>query len=145
MSSNRRRRFTQAVSRGRRFEAEERAGWSHIPRDQIGFEASTHWEGRRGRIDILIRDEDGSVAIAEVKATDWDRIRPHRIRPTALRHARQIWRYIEDHNTTQNRSVSPALVYEYPPRRQGVRAQVEQLLNDRFIQVVWRKDTPARQ
>jgi len=34
--------------------------------------------GRRGRIDIFVNDDDpeSSVAIVEIKATDWDKIAP---------------------------------------------------------------------
>ena len=84
--------FEENIRRGRRFETEEKAGWSHIPRDQIQCEATTTWESKRGRIDIKIDERDGSVAIVEIKATNWDALMPKSIRPTAHRHARQVWR-----------------------------------------------------
>jgi hypothetical protein len=86
--------FEEAWRRGRAFEVEERAGWDHVPEEHIQFEAATTWESKRGRIDIKI-DDGKDIAVVEIKATDWDRLKPGSIRSTALRHARQIWRYID--------------------------------------------------
>jgi Holliday junction resolvase-like predicted endonuclease len=132
-------RFSEDVRRGRRFEAEERAGWRHIARQNIAFEAATAWGPKRGRIDIKIDEDAGYIAIVEIKATDWDRLKRDRIRATARRHSRQIWRYVDDHVENQGKEVCPALVYEYEPSDARVRAEVEQVLNDCLIQVVWRK------
>ena len=131
--------FQENVRRGRRFEAEERAGWSHLPKQHIQWEASTTWASKRGRIDIKIDQRDGSAAIVEIKATDWDGLPPKRIRPTAQRHARQVWRYINDYVELQRKDVCAGVVYENEPSQDQVRALVEQVLNERFIQAVRRK------
>jgi hypothetical protein len=97
-------------------------------------------EGRRGRIDARIDEIEGlpgSVVISENKATDWDGLRRDRVRSTALRHARQIWRYIETELNVR-RDVIPALVYPRTPRTSGRRKEIEQILNAQLIQVVWR-------
>ncbi len=132
------REFQEYCRRGRAFEAEERAGWGHIPREHIQFEAATAWGSRRGRIDIRI-DDGTDIAVVEIKATNWDRLKRGTIRRTALRHARQIWRYIDDHVETQGKSVSPGIVYEYEPKDDAIRMEIERVINDRCVQVVWRK------
>lgn len=132
-----------AWRRGRAFEAEERAGWDHVPREHIQFEVSTRWQSKRGRIDIRI-DDGKDIAVVEIKATDWDRLKPGTIRSTALRHARQIWRYIDDHVETQGRSVDPGIVYEFEPTDDAIRLEVERAINGRCVQVVWRKGRQAR-
>ena len=71
-------KFRNNIRRGRRFEAEEKAGWGHIAQTHIAFEASTSSGGKDGRIDIKIDEHLGYIAIVEVKATDWNKLRHHR-------------------------------------------------------------------
>lgn len=133
------REFQKRVSRGRKFEEWERSHWNSELNSAAEFEAPTQWEGKRGRVDIRLKlEEDGHIVIVEIKATDWDRLKEHRLRPTALRHARQIWRYIEDHLSPMD--VTPAIVYPSPPAISGRKGQVEEILNERGIQVVWREE-----
>ena len=104
----------------------------------VEFEAATAWKGRRGRIDLrLVDEEDGHSVVVETKATDWDRMASHRVRPNALRHARQLWRYIDAE--LESRQVLPALVYPNEPDTPGRKKEIESILNERFIQVVWRE------
>ena len=131
--------FLKRVGRGRKFEEWERSHWKGGINDDAEFEASTQWNGKRGRVDIRLRmDEAGQIVIVEIKATDWDRMKANRMRPNALRHANQIWRYIEAHLKPSD--VIPAIVYSSPPKTPGRKEQVESLLNERGIQVVWREE-----
>jgi len=99
------------------------------------------WQKRR--VDIwLILEEGGEIVIVEIKATVWDKIKADRVRSTALRHARQIWRYIEGH--LKPLDVTPAIVYPPSPLIPGRKEQVEEILNERGIQVVWREEYPLR-
>ncbi len=133
------RQFFKNVSRGRKFEEWERSHWNSGVNTAAEFEASTLWEGKRGRVDIRLKlEEDGQTVLVEIKATNWDRLKEHRVRPTALRHARQIWRYIEDHLSPLD--VTPAIVYPSPPTKPGCKEEIEEILNDRLIQVVWREE-----
>jgi hypothetical protein len=133
------RQFFKNVSRGRKFEKWERSHWNSGVNTAAEFEASTLWKGKRGRVDIRLKlEEDGQTVLVEIKATNWDRLKEHRVRPTALRHARQIWRYIEDHLSPLD--VTPAIVYPSPPTIPGRKEQVEEILNERGIQVVWREE-----
>lgn len=87
--------FIYRVKRGRKFEEWERSRWNGRINSAAEFEAPTQWKGKRGRVDIRLKlEEDGHTVIVEIKATDWERLKAHRVRPTALRHAHQIWRYI---------------------------------------------------
>jgi hypothetical protein len=131
-------KFSENVRRGRRFEAEEKAGWNHIPVKRIHFEASTIWSSKRGRIDIKIDENDGSVTIIEIKSTNWDALSQHRIRCTSQHHARQLWRYINDYLLNQSMDVCAGIIYENEPNNRQVGILVEQVLNDQGIQVVWR-------
>jgi hypothetical protein len=83
-------------------------------------------------------EEDGNIVIVEIKATDWNAIKEERVRSTALRHARQIWRYIDAHLTPLD--VTPAIVYPSPPKTSGRAELIETILNERGIQVVWREE-----
>jgi len=133
--------FIKRIKRGRKFEAWERSHWNSKLNSAREFEAPTQWEGKRGRVDIKLElKEDGSVVIVEIKATNWDKIKGSGVRSTALRHSRQIWRYIEDHLTPLD--VIPAIVYPSPPTTSGRKEQVEEILNERGIQVVWREEYP---
>lgn len=133
------RKFRNNVKRGRKFEAWERKHWNNELNSTAEFEAPTQWQGKRGRVDIRLRLEDnGEIVIVEIKATKWDNIKESNVRSTALRHSRQIWRYIEDHLSPLD--VTPAIVYPSPPTSSERQEQIEEILNERFIQVVWREE-----
>jgi hypothetical protein len=136
--------FLQRIRRGREFEKNERSHWRPRGDEELSFEAPSHHKGKRGRIDIRLFDlEEGFTVVVELKATDWDRMAPHRVRPNALRHTRQIWRYIEAE--LENADVLPALVYPAVPETPGRKGGVESILHERFIQVVWRGDGDSRE
>jgi len=131
--------FIQRVNRGRKCEEWERSHWNSKLNSASEFEAATEWEGKRGRVDIRLKlEEDGNIVIVEIKATNWDKIKESGVRSTSLRHSRQIWRYIEAHLTPLD--VIPAIVYPSPPITPGRKEQVEEILNERGIQVVWREE-----
>lgn len=133
------RNYLVDTQRGRLFEMEERAGWDHVPKEFVSHETQTEWLTKKGRIDIRIDEQDGVVTIVELKATDWDRQKPERLRPNALRHARQVWRYINDYVENRGKVVFAGIVYENEPRSEAVRLAVEEIVNAKFIQVAWRK------
>lgn len=131
--------FLKCISRGRRFEKWERSQWNDELNSAAMFEAPTEWKGKRGRVDIRLNlTDDGQIVIVELKATDWDKIKESRVRANALRHANQIWRYIDAHLSPAD--VIPAVVYPAPPKSTKRKEQLENILNERGIQVVWRED-----
>jgi hypothetical protein len=114
---------------GRRFEDREKATWQKLDSGRAETEARTVFERRRGRVDVRVDEEDGSVSIVELKATDWDRMKANRVRPNALRHARQVWRYVNA-ELSEGAEVCPGVVYESTPSDHAVRSLVEETLNE---------------
>ena len=139
-----RKSFLKQIRRGREFERWERSYWTGDETEDVGFETPTRWKGKRGRIDIRLADaEEGYIIVVELKATQWDKMLPHRVRPNALRHARQIWRYIEAElqqaqGDIHLNEVHPAIVYPTTPKTPGRKKEIETILNEQGIQVVWR-------
>jgi hypothetical protein len=137
--------FFERMHRGRKFEEWERSYWTGDGNEDIGFETPTRWKGKRGRIDIRLADaKEGRIVVVELKASDWDKMSPHRVRSNALRHARQIWRYIEaellqGQENTGSQGILPAIVYSTEPKTPGRKDTVETILKERGIQVVWRE------
>jgi hypothetical protein len=80
------------------------------------------------------------VVIVELKASNWDQMTSRRVRPNALRHARQLWRYVETELDVLHHEVLPAIVYPVAPKTPGRKAEIEAILEERGIQVVWRAE-----
>lgn len=133
----------RVLRKGKAFEKKEKREWN-ATRQKLAFENPvTDPKGKRGRMDIYVpKAGKGLVSIAEIKATNWNKISNARIRQNVLRHARQIWRYIEI-EIERGADVSPGLIYPRAPRKKAVKDLVENLLNERLIQCVWRKDHPG--
>jgi len=128
--------FFRRITRGREFENYERSQWKkEVALAQ--FEVPTRLEGKRGREDIrLVDNKEGFTVVVEIKASNWDVMKPERVRPNALRHARQLWRYIEAELHPQD--VIPAVVYPIAPQMPGRKDEIEAIFEERLIQVVWR-------
>ncbi len=126
---------------GKVFEDLEASNWNAPEHDAVQERPLSVWKGKRGFVDLRLRlmdVEEGHAVLVEIKASDWDRMAPHRVRPNALRHARQIWRYIEP-ELLEERLVSPALVYPKESETPGRKEEIEEILHDQAIQVVWRE------
>ena len=134
------RRKQEWAVRGRGFEKIEKAGWRQVEVENLTFESFVRLEnGRNGRADILIKDDDGWFSIIEIKASDWDIMADHRIRPNLLRHVRQLMSYVEPfHN--RGIDICPALIYPSAPKSLERRRIIESLLEEKWIQVVWAKE-----
>ncbi len=124
-------------TRGKQFELAENAEWQELSDMRVTLQHSLKvQQGGRGRIDILIEEDDGSYSIIEVKATNWDDMAEHRVRPNILRHARQVMRYVYPF-WERGVDVCPGMIYPRAPRSIGRKLQVEAALAERSIQVVW--------
>jgi len=127
------------AARGRAFETAEELGWRPGAGDwtsvlrQVEFKTPS---GRRRRPDLVVEIDDGTTVVIETKATDWDVMAPHRIRPNVQRHVKQLLRYVEQ--LDRNQGVHPALVYPNVPADEAKRAAVEEIAYAAFVQVVWR-------
>jgi len=131
--------FLRRMSRGRKFEKWEKAHYLDGVKETPLFETPANWKGKRGRVDIRIDiPENNQVVVIEIKASDWDKMKPHRVRPNALRHVRQVWRYIEAY--VSPREVIPALVYPSTPKTPGRKEEIEAILDEHSIAAVWRDE-----
>ncbi len=58
-------------------------------------------------------------------------MRPDRVRANALRHARQLWRYIEPLLDRHKRDVCAGIIYEHFPKKPGRVEAVEEIHHER--------------
>lgn len=90
-----------------------------------------------GRADILI-DLVTFAAIFELKATDWDLIKPVNVDRNLYRHQRQVFKYIDAQMRTFEEGVSLGILYPEPPKRPGLRRYIENAMSDRYgLPVYW--------
>lgn len=141
------------IKKGREFEKWERSFWQGKEFEGVSFEKQTAYQGKKGRVDIELDMTDiGQFVLVEIKATDWEKINPTRVRPNVLRHARQLERYlkaaVEMFNTSYpnanifetSEGIVPAIIYINPPSNETTKELIVYLLNERAIQVVWRTE-----
>ena len=135
-------REPRRLRRGKTFHRSVQLSWSNV-KGAIFEKAIRDLHGRRRRIDVFIDDGEEWVSIVEIKRSDWDRMRPDRVRPNALRHARQTWLYIEPFLEHSGGYVCPGILYEKLPTTPGRVAEVESILHERGLQVVWQNESKA--
>ncbi len=68
-----------------------------------------------GRADILITELDDVVAVLEIKATDWDRIKTKNIKKNLWRHQNQLYSYVEKFLEIDKKSLSAYIIYPTRP------------------------------
>jgi len=95
-------------------------------------------------MDVYVTDLDDDqgefVFIVEIKATDWDRIKPKNIRRNLSSHRRQLWRYAEDPHIEQGVDVGLGIVYPRKPKRRGLVREIESYMEEYGIVVTWFDD-----
>lgn len=100
--------------------------------------ASDRFERRRiGRIDVFVADAGDLAVIVEIKATNWDRIKPRNIQRNLASHRRQVWKYIEKYVDGDGVDVCAGIIYPSEPKSEGLKERVESYLNGHGLQVVW--------
>ena len=106
--------------------------------------------GRKGRIDVFVSDDDpeGVVAIVEIKATDWDKMNEKAVRRNIRRQINQIWKYINSQiykgdfvPSGEGKSVCPGIIFPNRPRNIKRMEFIEKLFEDEGIPVVWHDET----
>jgi hypothetical protein len=70
---------------------------------------------KSGRADILISDLGDIQAVLEIKATDWDRIKPGNVKKNLWRHQNQLYSYIEKFLEIDKQSLSAYIIYPTRP------------------------------
>ena len=99
--------------------------------------------GRRGRVDIFVGDDSDQnhVAVIEIKASDWNRMKPKSVRRNAMRQVRQIWSYIDSQVELDGKDVSPGIIFPNKPFDNERLEEIEKIFNDWGIQVVWHDES----
>lgn len=87
-----------------------------------------HKRNKVGRVDIWIEDRGvDAIAVYEIKATDWDMIKPRNVRRNIYRHQKQLLNYVYKYSFRDNLQVTYGLIYPHPPERDGLRDHIETL------------------
>ncbi len=116
--------------------------WLNTAEGKILIEkAITKPTGRKGRIDIFVDDDgDKLVAVAEVKASDWDKMKDSAVRRNVRRQIKQIWDYIES-QLKMKKDVSPGIIFPKRPKDQERMRLIEEMFEEEGIPVVWQNET----
>ena len=132
----------EQLSRGKAFHKKIQADWLGTAEGQILIEkAITKPTGRKGRIDIFVDDDgDKLVAVAEVKASDWDKMTDSAVRRNVRRQIKQIWDYIES-QLKMKKDVSPGIIFPKRPKDQERMRLIEEMFEEEGIPVVWQNET----
>lgn len=95
---------------------------------------------KRGRLDIFVNELGEFVSVIEIKSTDWDKIKPKKVRKLLASHRRQIWNYISKYLDDEKIDICPGIIYPNVPISNELRECIEEYLNSYSIQVVWYYD-----
>lgn len=130
------------LRRGKALHKKMQADWIKTAKGKILIEkAIIKPTGRKGRIDIFV-DDDGSrsVAVAEVKATDWDKMTDSAVRRNIKRQVKQIWDYIES-QLAEKKQISTGIIFPKRPKNKARMKLIEESFEAEGIPVVWQDET----
>ncbi len=140
-------REPKQLSRGKAFHKLVQADWKATAEGDICIEESIPLlirpgalNARGGRMDIYVDESEGYVSIVEIKATNWDAIKPRNIQRNLASHRRQVWKYIEKYCDGDGKDVCAGVIYPNEPKDQVLKERIEEYLNDYGLQVVWYHD-----
>lgn len=107
--------------------------------EHVVFDKLENIRQKSGRMDIIIHDEsEDYVMIMEIKATNWDRIKPKNIKRNLYRHGKQLYNYIDQFMTIDNMTVGLAMLYPEPPKKEGLRDFIEECAMEQYsFPVYW--------
>jgi hypothetical protein len=120
------------------FEKNSRGGC--VTREAVVSLARSKKTGSKsGRADILIAEiGDGDfVTVLEIKATNWDRIKPKNLKKNLWRHQHQLFSYIEKFLGVDKIAVCPGIIYPRPPRDIELRSAIESYLEEYGAPAYW--------
>jgi hypothetical protein len=91
--------ISKIKKRGKKFQKivlnhfkENETNFNVIAEKHISFEEMSSIKNFRGRIDLLILEDDSDfLVIYELKATDWDKIKITNIKRNVYRHQKQLF------------------------------------------------------
>jgi len=135
------------LKRGKEFQKIVQADYSKNSKDgDVGIEEFVSFENvpgikqKSGRMDIIIHNAAGDdfVMIMEIKATDWDKIKPKNIKRNLCKHSKQLYNYIDKFMSVNKFDVGLALLYPEPPKKEGLREHIEKTAMDKYsFPVYW--------
>ena len=108
--------------------------------EHVSFKNVPGIKQKSGRMDIIIHEAAGEdyVMIMEIKATDWDKIKPQNIKRNLYRHGKQLYNYIDKFMEIDNKTVGLAMLYPEPPKKKGLREFIEKCaMDDYAFPVYW--------
>lgn len=129
------------LTKGKRFHREVQEEWLATAKDGVPCPEKqvTKGDGKQGRVDILVDELGDYVSVIEIKATDWDRMKPSHVNRNIRRQVRQIWNYID--SQIYLKDVCPAIIFQKLPQKPGLLELVENSFDAEGIQVVWHDET----
>jgi len=131
------------LRQGKAFHKKIQKEWLDSATGEVILEKSiTKPNGRKGRVDIFIGSDEKLVAIAEIKASDWDSMSSVAVRRNVRRQVRQIWNYIKS-QLKLGKEISPGILFPKRPKDINRMKLIEQLFDEEGIPVVWEDETIA--
>lgn len=96
-------------------------------------------------MDILITELGDFVTILEIKATDWDRIKPKNVKKNLCRHQSQLFKYVDKFVEIDKTDVCLGLIYPKPPKQNGLREFIEKHLEENYcVPAYWYNEIKTR-
>lgn len=112
---------------------------------KISFEALKRIRKKSGRMDILITELGDFVTILEIKATDWDGIKPKNVKKNLYRHQSQLFNYVDKYVEIDKMDVCLGLIYPKPPRKKELREFIEKHLEEKYcVPAYWYDEIMTR-
>lgn len=129
------------LRKGKKFHREVQENWKETAEGEICPEHPIIKPNeRKGRVDILVDPDESMVAVVEIKASDWDKIKESNVRRNVKRQIRQVWSYIES-QLEDGKEVSPGIIFPKRPRTPGRLEYIEKLFDEEGIPVVWQDES----
>lgn len=128
---------------GRKFEADITESWEESAQGAIRPQKGiVKPSGRKGYIDLHVsfEDDDTLVAVAEIKASNWDAMTATNLRRNVRRQIRQINSYI-DSQLAEGKDVSVGVIFERRPADLDRLATIEAMFDDEGISVAWHDES----
>lgn len=83
-------------------------------------------------MDILVTELGDFVTILEIKATDWDRIKPKNVAKNLYCHQKQLFNYVDKYVEIDKLDVCLDIIYPKPPKKKGLREFIERRLEEKY-------------
>lgn len=136
--------------RGKTFHKKIQEDWKKTAQGDVVAERTVlKLNKRRGRVDIFVNDDDpeGTIAIIEIKASNWDIMTEKAVKRNVRRQINQIYGYIDSQinkgeyvSTGEHKSVSPAIIFPKSPNVESRKKYIEERFYEDGIVVVWHNE-----